>query len=1598
MAQGGGAGPNAGVLFQASVGGLFAASLLAGAVLPAAIRLGAAKARTLKFETEAPVDDILVATDDDGYIAIQAKTTVRASRRLDSPFGKTIEQFVRHWLVCRDGDGGRGWNRPLDAARDRLVLAAGPESSASVLKDLPSALRARSDPGAAILTEAEQQVLNAFDEVVVGAWASITSETPPDSLVADLSRLVAVLAIDPDAPVPPGILAPLLIDPDHSSGVDAKLRVLMGEWMRDRRGGDAADVKNELERRGVRFDTPPDYREDIAKLKVHSAATARALHRFEEIDAGGQTTVSVPRDCQPAVDAAAEAGSLLIVGEPGAGKSGVLSALATGFKARGREVFELAVDRHSVETLEGLSASLGLTHPLIEVLKAWDAPEGRWLVIDALDAARGGGGQEVFRDLIERVLTETRHWRVVATIRTFDLRLGRQFRALFKDVPPDSNLVETGLDNVRHIRIPPWSDVEFERLRREIPPLDAVLTAAGPKLSDLARVPFNTRLLADLVAEGQDQLVGIETQVELLARYWEHRVEELGLPARAVLRRLVERMVRDRVLQAPVDLFDPTSAEILAALSRNGIVIEIAGGRRIQFRHHLLFDYAASRTYLDPDALLGRPGPFPKADAPGLMLAPAVTFLLHELWSEAASRNRFWSAITNLATDQEADPVIRSVAGRAGISHPVVAADVEVLASRVCQGDAQAVEALGQLVGALAVRLEDDPAAPLGPWSRLAARLAEVVHHNRPALHGLVFLLAPRVKAPDLRAETGLAARALLAYAIDGDHPASGAINFVVDTFDTDPSASKDLLRRLFGPTRFAGHGWEDVPALAYKIAAITEHDPAFTGEIYTVVYAREVAEETETSLGHSQILALRSTARQDFDMARYSLTEHFPAFVEMAPLEAASALAQAVEGFVAREHAPTSEVEATTLSIDGYDYLLKADLSYIWAHDVDKAYGHDADALMVKFIAAMEAAPEGAALQMVQCVARHAVHAVVWSRLLLIGARRGDSVADFLWPFAVQELFLVTPDTRKDAIDLIARIASRRSPSERASLETAAFDFGFEDFQYPAEAREGLLVRLFSAIGTDHLQTVTARDFLSGRQDEEVAENNRLYRVSSWTGGAIDDFHWIPDLDKDDPDNASLISVVRPVRERLGLDRHGAPTPLEFSAAINELVVLETVLSEHPGAHPRLRCYVEGAIGQGLNRALRSETFSAETQTLATATRLLTGIADANSPEPDPEAEARFARSPSWSSPAPRVDAAEALPELAHKAPTLWPTLRPTFERLLADPYPAVRMQAATRLLRLWNIEPDTVWSLLTERLQTEENVAVIDYVVAGVLAALVHQDPGRVEGLALSVYARFPEPSDGLEGHLANIIAILAVTHQRDAAMAMVEQWTSAPAEFSKPLHKVLMTLREALVIGLRPDDAQADRAIRFRAQAVYAQAVDAAARVFDEAPPAPWDDAWTARLRAAAQTLDIACRELYFAIGGSRSDGEAVRLAADARGTFLTEAAPIMRRIGDRGTPHTIHYLLQTLEPLVRDGPETTFDLVAHALLNGGRGSGYAFESLGADLAVKLIGVFLADHRDIFTPDRRRVLVDCLETFIDAGWPAARRLLYDLPELLQ
>ena len=269
------------------------------------------------------------------------------------------------------------------------------------------------------------------------------------------------------------------------------------------------------------------------------------------------------------------------------------------------------------------------------------------------------------------------------------------------------------------------------------------------------------------------------------------------------------------------------------------------------------------------------------------MLGPSSGFALQSRWNTTGSdRSFFWSAIVAIAGTTDSDPIARSVAARAACEFPVTADDMKGSA-RPCGslGDerAKAISALGHIVGALAIRLEDKATVISDPWCYLAAEANHIVADVIWPLRTLLFLLTGREQSHDCRGQLGLAARGLLRFALDhpniASHLTTSAIGFVADTYSSDPDASRSLLQEILKPDRVRDHGDEDLPWLARKIKTVWEVDPDFAVQIYAVTFGSEITDTSTTSIGQSRILPLTSTRQQDFRKANFELKEAFPRF-----------------------------------------------------------------------------------------------------------------------------------------------------------------------------------------------------------------------------------------------------------------------------------------------------------------------------------------------------------------------------------------------------------------------------------------------------------------------------------------------------------------------------------------------------------------------------------------------------------------------------------------------------------------------------------------------------------------------------------------------
>ena len=1610
---GGGAATSGGITFQQRLGAYFGVYLLVGTRFEEHFNLGSASPVRLRFETEAPVDDLLVSTSNGGYLAVQAKTTVALSRNPQSPFGKAVSQFVRHWLACRDGDGRLEWNRPLNPAHDRLVLAVGTHASESVRVHLRNALRHRAQGARGILTKRQRAALDCFDSCATQAWASLTTEVFDTRLFDQLAALVTVFTFDSTGAARLWLqqtLAMLLADGAEAGPALETLETISGQMMTRREGADLATLRQGLMTKGVRLQVTPRYKAEITALKDHTRAVSAMLRRHEGIDVGRSNPAEIVRDCQHVVKAAALESSLLIIGEPGAGKSGVLNALARSLMDQGGDVLELAVDQHSVESLEGLSRDLKLEHGLVEVLEAWDGVGPAWLIIDALDATRGGKGDSVFRTLIAQVLDRCKRWRVVASIRTFDLRMGQQFRFLFQGTPPDTDLAESSFSNVRHVRIPPWTDLELEQLLDQAPTLAAAFANAQPRLRELACIPFNTHLLSELIVSDVDlaDLGIVSSQVELLRLYWAHRVDGHGTPAERCLYNIVDAMVKERTLRVRKHTLLSSDPVVIDTLAHEGVLIAVDNSRWVQFRHHILFDFASAQVFLDGDGIVGGTRRFPKDQALGLMLAPALAFVLQEVWDSEPDRGSFWTAVSNILADKDSDPVIRSAVARIGAEYPVVAGDTLAMARRIVAGHEQAAHALAVLSGALGVLTEDRPETPLEPWIKLLGTVAPNIGAVSGPARFLLFKFIERTHDKVLRTNLGRAARALLEHGYSLQKApmiVPAAIGFVATTYDTDREESRRLLAKVFDEDRFSAFASEEVPSVCQQIAAIAAVDPAFATDIYRQTYSRDVTEDRPTSMTSSQILSLTSNTKQDYDMARYALGKFFPVFLERDPSQAIEAILESTEGYVARQHPIPTEFRDHTLNVAGKNVRLREDYSHVWAHDPDTKYSKDAEVLIAALLTHLRSSKEPTALNLANLVIEKASLAVFWSRLFMVSAERDDRMVELLLPFAMTEQFLVMPDTRKDAIDMVAKGYRRLSSRDRRRFEAEARSFDFSDFVQVQAARENFLRTLFTAIGSHALTTSAARELVAEYNESGTAQNERPFvvRVSH---GSVGPYDSMSELDREVPANAELIAAIDAAKKLLALEPNaGAPPGLILRAAHEALSEIERTLNK-PGTDTQLQIYAEGVLAQGCNRIIEKKLLTDQADNIATDNflGLLKIATNSIGPQVDDSTEQSFEVFASWGSPAARVEGAQAIFNLVVQRPDLLSRVSGEITRLLADPHPAVRMQAGLHLIRTWDLDRDGFWRRLRDRLNQERNLGVLEHLVNGVLGRVLPAAPEVVETVILDLLKRFPEDGERrrrLRKVVASMVAVLWVTHARDASRSVVETWIGDPAIYYEELTHILSTIRGAFVVGLTGDRQPLEDARRHRALGVATAIVDAVrqplAAYYSGATQIPVD---TSEVRELARLLDTACRELYFASGAGNDGQGSNRFASDAGlKVFFVETAPILERISDYATPHTVYNLLEMLEFLLPLDPGRAFDLTAHALRSGGRRTGFHFEPMGVDLLVRLIGVFLADHKEIFKTDHRQAaLIDCLEIFMDAGWSAAQRLLYRLPELIQ
>jgi hypothetical protein len=179
----------------------------------------------------------------------------------------------------------------------------------------------------------------------------------------------------------------VLVNPARAAGVWQILVERMLSIAAGQRGIVRTRLQALLIAEGVELAVVRSLRRDVETLRSHTATTARRLDRHRALRLGTEL-VELRRDVQAPLRAAAMAGSMLLVGPPGNGKSGLLAEFIYELLDDGVDLVALRAEDLAARTADELRRELGLEHPLSEVLAGWPGGPGV-LIIDGLDAARG---------------------------------------------------------------------------------------------------------------------------------------------------------------------------------------------------------------------------------------------------------------------------------------------------------------------------------------------------------------------------------------------------------------------------------------------------------------------------------------------------------------------------------------------------------------------------------------------------------------------------------------------------------------------------------------------------------------------------------------------------------------------------------------------------------------------------------------------------------------------------------------------------------------------------------------------------------------------------------------------------------------------------------------------------------------------------------------------------------------------------------------------------------------------------------------------------------------------------------------------------------
>ena len=1604
-ASAGGSGNSGGVANENRNLAWVAAHAAADVPLPI-VRTSGIRVEHVGAQTGMGVDDVGIITDQGGFVLLGAKKNLGLDEPPGSPLAKALDQVVEQYVSgVPDGSGAL---RPLDPERDLLVMTTDSSAPASVRVTLAKLIsNLASEPGYLDLPDAahDDQQKEALPVLRGHLLRSRHWSAPPteDDIRALLRVLrLQVLGLEPDGEqraVAEVRLTQVLADRSQQGGAfEALTRMagMLGErrWWMSRR-----DILAWLRDNRFPLLGDPRVHADMRELRGRSARDLDADMAAAAIGApGGRTRVD--RDIEQLL--ADDAGTVVVIGPPGAGKTSVAARVALAERDAGRDVVYLRAG-DLIGTDGEIQKTLHLGHDLGDVLDGWMGPGPGTLVIDGLDATRMAAPSQSLLTMLGRLPSR---WRLIATARAFDLRHSLDWKSLFAGVPVDNGRADPRLLSVRHLLVGGLSDGEVSQLLAARPELAPLFDKARPRLADLVRNPFNLNLAAGLLSGNPDLADKVRSQLDLLKLYWDERVAAgTEVYARlAVLEKLAQEMIRQRRdrLHRPQDVLTATELQVMEGLLRADVLRQdepsgYSGPHApVAFAHALLFDFTVATQVLE------RPKqPMHLAEALSaepdwaLLLRSALDLHLAALWHGDHTREAYFALATRLAAQH---PLAANAAAEVPVRESLGAGDLEPLIGRCLAAAAseerQAARRFTSQLLARALYLPDisaeDRATAVLALAAAGRRLAEAAERTLDVglattaavvVNRIRFLPGWQPDWPGAAADCGMAAAAITRTALAAprrrghEHLAYRAAHLLIDAVRIDPGRHGPLIARFGDPAVMAAWGVSAAGVLTRALADITAHapGPATKLAVATWTFTEERNEVTSPSL--SRLREVFGDRRIDLQGARDNVGTAFPAILDQNPPAAIELYLRVIEAA-----APVSgDIETALLSpgdgtLAGNGQQPLAMMTSAIADHLDalaRQPGNDPDP--------DRGHPQavGSFAEALDQLARRLHSPYAWALLLSAGARKPTTLGLRLIPLLHSGPLLRADPASRAAARLIQALAPALDDGEHGKLEVAIVSL-------PATGYEGhLRDRLLGALDRTRITDAGARERLTA-----LDAAGGPPRIEGPRSGAVRDISLSP---AGQPRRSNLSRAADSVQDDIG-------RPASAARLRDSFLALHSQMKRQDPPVPSLEGQAdwEYAATTAVVAAARLAGDPETRPDIPAGTAVLdTLLAPVIATGDRATAETGSLRAAGTT----MARAAEGLLTLLQRgdwaASSSGARIGKAAGQLLEHDAPAVRAVAVNELHHILP-EPTARYARINELIATEQ----ADFLRAGLLRqlhGLLPDMPAEVDRAVANLGATgawpelaavphdFDSPSPesterpaGID-FFCQILIHVALFSGEDASRLLLCTWLDAPAAFCYRADRACLHLRDWLTAGNAGSTATREAAF-----ALVTRPVTAAIAL---RPPAESTADGRTAFNQATRVAAAVSRNLKIIADPARE------LPQD----FTALAFPLLEQLALVGTSGIAHDIVRVLQRIVTSDPKRALVIMAAAVASA---PDYTWEADGARAVLNVVDTIVAQHRDriLSDPEWTSGLRRVLEGFVAQGVDEVIAMVHDLGDMFR